>query len=141
MINNIDEMLAYFNSLYNCVKENKYDIYLDMNEVINITPDAILYLLSVLDYYESRGLINHKIRGNIPNDRICAEILMESGFLKYVRMPNKPQYKSTNFLRIEKDRQVRADIADNVISFSEKKLNYYNKEITESIYNNRRMYE
>ncbi len=134
MIYNIDIMLNFFNSLFLCLKENKYDVFINMKELTLITPDALLYLLSFLDYFKIKNIFKHNLGGNLPENEKCAQLIIESGFPNYVKMIQKPEYKSKDFLKIEKNSIVKSDIADKVLKFAEEKINYSNRDVSESIY-------
>lgn len=58
-------------------------VYLEMRDVVRLSPDAIMYLLAVIDVYAQLGQVD--IVGNTPRDRRAAALLADSGFYDYVR--------------------------------------------------------
>jgi hypothetical protein len=55
-----------------------------MSNVEMLAPDAILYLIAVLDQLE-RSVPKFHMEGNAPRKGWCARLLADSGFYKYVR--------------------------------------------------------
>ncbi|MGE5437952.1 MAG: hypothetical protein ACM3O3_12035 [Syntrophothermus sp.] len=82
IINNHQEMLAFFTLMNNALKANN-NIYLNMNDIENITEDAILYLISRLIYVQKR-YPEHRVSGNFPKNKECEKILFACKFNKYV---------------------------------------------------------
>ena len=122
---NIDEMLEFYNKLDENAKVNQ-GIELDLSHIKDISADALLYTLSVFDYYK-QILRYSRIKGNLPTDKICMNLIIQSGFLDYFYMPFKPICDSSNdIIKIKSGSIVQSSIIDNVLTFAETKLGLIN---------------
>jgi hypothetical protein len=82
LINNVEETLWFFDEIHSLIKKGK-SIFLDLKDIKELTTDAILYMLSHIEYCKSRGK-TVSFTGNFPSDEKCAKIFRTSGFFKYV---------------------------------------------------------
>jgi len=132
VIKNPEETLALFMD-FNHAASRRENIHFDMSSVSEITPDAILYMLSRFRYFERSGK-RLSVSGNIPRDPLCATILVTSGFLKHVSYPNKGSIpKDLNVLDVVSGRKVLPDIAQKFVSFARDRLPVA-KDTSRSIY-------
>ncbi|NKE71860.1 hypothetical protein [Candidatus Manganitrophus noduliformans] len=132
LINNIDETLLFFDTVHYYSTKNQQKIYFDLSEVKELTTDAILYTLSRLEYYHERRV---NIIGNNPNDETCDNMLLASGFYKYVysqRVGKTPS--DSNIYSIESGSTVLPQKAQEVKNFAARCLNKSDLSDTRSIY-------
>jgi len=129
--NNTEEALAMFNKGFGH-KEAHQEVYVNMSEVSTMTPDAILYLVSQLHYYDR--LPSVRIAGNMPADPECRRLLVESGFTKYVRSNVPEPEPSAKILSIKSGSLVEPEIAKQVIDFSRGHLGIQRNKNSKSIY-------
>lgn len=83
IINNPTETIDYFNEVIVKINEkihHKLTISFLLNNVKNITIDAIMYMLAITKNTKK----NHNTRGSYPEDDTAKALFMNSGFLKYV---------------------------------------------------------
>lgn len=133
LVENIEEMLEFFDEIYfNIVKKRKR-IFLDFEKVEKLTPDALLYLLSIMEYY-----INvHKcelIGGNYPKKQEILDLFIESGFTKYVETRSKRSKTGNDILSIESNELVQGAIAKKVVDFAKEKLGTKAERHSKSLY-------
>src|SRR5579872_2907394 len=88
IIDNPEEMLLFFNEMYDMVRGDLKPMFLNMAGIKNLTVDAILYMLSAFNNYKKKYGYE-SIGGNYPVYAPCRELLIESGFLQYVH-PRQP---------------------------------------------------
>jgi len=82
IIENYEETIAFFNKINNFIDRYWY-MNIDLADITKLTPDALLYLLTILDH-AARMPKQVRIRGNAPKDKEMRELFTCSGFYKYV---------------------------------------------------------
>ena len=82
LINNPDETLEFFKAIDEKI-ERKENIYIDLALVENLTTDAILYMLSRMEFRKVSHSTSN-ISGNVPKSEECNKIFETSGFYKFV---------------------------------------------------------
>lgn len=133
IIENPEEMLSFFEELYANAKASR-PVKLDLSSMKNLTPDSIVYMLSVFHYNKFvRGYSG--VQGNFPTDERCNHLLSESGFFDYVHVPGgRPIPKETDVLSTKSDTKVQAEMAGKVISFSRERLGKHRDITSRAIY-------
>lgn len=121
IINNPNEMLEYFDAVHQCIRSG-FKIYLDVSKVKEITFDAILYILSRMDYYRKT---NFKVSfaGNRPDDPICKQMFEESGFFNHVYTRDRVKSANSDIYAIQSSGNVDPIIAKEIIDFAKSHLN------------------
>ncbi len=121
IVENAEEMLSFFAELSFCARNSEHAV-LDLSKMQNLTPDGILYMLSILDHF--RRMPGYRgVSGNYPNDKRCLRLLKESGFFNYVDVPGKKLVPADpDVLPVRTDNLVRPVTAKDVIDFSRKTL-------------------
>lgn len=112
LIDNTSECIKYLND---CKKllHKKEVIYIDIEQVINITPDAIALLAACTNDESFRGRYG-QIQGNAPKDRTLSRMFIESGFYNFVnsnQILKKAQKEKENLFHKESHFQVQPNIA------------------------------
>lgn len=122
IVENTNETLNFFNIAQNLL-ENGRKLFFDMSKVKALTLDALLYILSILNYFELRG-IGAKVRGNVPQNEKCVTLLIDSGFFKFVNPSKKLNQKiNPDILQFKSGTNVDVKIAKKVVDFCLVNLN------------------
>ena len=107
------ETLRFFHDLD--TKAIRFDrVFVDLESVEELTPDAILYTLSRVKHHAMRGVV---FSGNAPADATCRELWVQSGFYNYVNAGIKTP-ANPDILSIKSGVQVDSDVAGLVIEFA-----------------------
>jgi len=129
---NVTQMLDFFDEVHAHVKKDRA-IHFEMSGIKHLTADAILYMLSVFNYYgETLGF--GKFSGTYPSDSASRELLVESGFLEYVQPEYRIKPSKPNILSIKSGTQVEGPIAKRVVDFSLTRLGKMPNGSAKSIY-------
>lgn len=135
LINNTEETLEFFNAVDCSVKQHK-NIFFDLSQIKELTTDAIIYILSYLDFAR-HSHYNYSVLGNSPVDEKCNWVFKESGFYDYVYSKNPVKIKNDpNVYSIQSNNLVMANKAAEVKNFAKKRLNNSNQRDARSIYKN-----
>ena len=116
IINNIEEMLSFYEKIIKTAK-NKHALVLDARDIKSITPDSILYLLSMFEYLKKK-FGNFPIRGTFPINSDCKRVFVQSGFPKYFKTRENINYDDADILTIESSIAVESVIAKKVVKFA-----------------------
>lgn len=129
---NVEEMLTFFSEIEDLVK-NKFEIYFDMSLIEYISIDAVLYVLSMFDFFKKK-LRYYSVKGNEPIDLKSRKILKESGFYNFVNAAF-PTLPDSNTLSIKSGEKVEELIAKEVTDFTKNHFkNTGNHQSFDSIY-------
>jgi hypothetical protein len=131
LIENADEMLQFFSQLQKHVYR---EFFLDMSGIETITADAVLYLLARFQSFD-RDFHSLRVSGNLPSSRKCRDVLLESGFGKYVKMITPISPSDENILAIRRDHLARNDTAREVIVFARRHLGQERSRKSKMLYN------
>lgn len=121
IINNAEEVTSFFRDIksYLSSSRNKtINMYFRLDEVQQVTTDAIMYLLALIKNLQKQKLTKHKFSGNAPADKRAKEIFVQSGFYDFV---NSKMPKITNADKItirtgqSNDSKVLKEICDFII--------------------------
>jgi hypothetical protein len=122
---NIDEMLDFYEKIYENAKIGQ-GTNIDMSKVNYVSADALLYSLSIFNSYK-QNLKYSRIKGNLPNDTLCRELIVESGFLDYFYLTAEiSPIKNPDILKIKSGSKVHGSVIDNILTFAELKLGLNN---------------
>lgn len=127
---NTEGMIRFFMTVDKKIRTGR-PVYLDMANITVLHEDAILYLISRLDYYELIN-INASIQGNLPNYEPCRILLLQSGFLKYVQTNITQNAENDNIFPIHEGSSADGPIVSEVINFVKRFINF--KDYAERFY-------
>jgi anti-sigma regulatory factor (Ser/Thr protein kinase) len=128
---NRDELMSFLKD-FDSGAWHGQNVYVNLSKVNNITPDALLSIISYLNNYQ--GLLKKPhVSGNTPVDPYCKKVFLESGFYKFVSS-SYTHHDTEDVLSIRSDEMVRPDEAAAVISFVRKRLNIKHKKMTRAIF-------
>lgn len=114
-----DENLLFFDELFNHI-QNGNKIFLNMEDIEIMTPDALLYILSIFEHFDLRN-IKMDIKGNFPKNEQALELLIQSDFFKYVMSIITPK-SNDDVLQIKSGIKTDSIIVREVIDFTLKHL-------------------
>ncbi len=117
---NYEETLTFFNSLVGTVSLGK-KVRINLKPVEKITPDAILYLLSRIDYLFS-SFPQVRIQGNRPDNLECHELLQRSGYYRKVYAQRVGEYQHDHVLEVLSGKKTETKKAESVRQFAVKHL-------------------
>lgn len=130
LLHNLDETLNCYNSILGAVEHHK-NVYIDLEKIKVITPDALLYLLLIIEKVPMKR--SFTLIGNSPKDQAVKRLFQCSGFYKYVQSSNTHQC-SDDILAVETGDQVDSEIAGKVVKFARDKLQLTDKALTRQVY-------
>ena len=121
IVYNPDSTIYFFSSIFSAIKKSK-PIQVNLSAVKEITPDAILYLLVLLQEAKNRRVI---FKGNAPKDSKAHSVFVHSGFYEFVNSPlNKFAIPAdSNILKIKTGKNVNGDEAANIQNYLKEHLN------------------
>ena len=130
---NVEETLHFFHEVNNIVK-NHHNVYFDLSKVASLTTDAILYILSRIEYNRSHNL-HVNILGNEPKDDKCNSLFQKSGFFTFVKSARSSEpVNDANTFSIKSGLGVNPSIADEATAFALRCLRKKKSRSSRSIY-------
>jgi hypothetical protein len=99
IINNPDGMTIFFEYLRDKIIKH-HDLFINLKNVSAVTSDAILYILSLLEYARKINS-KSKISGNVPINAQCRILFSKSGFYEYVHVKSKEYQLDPTVFKIE----------------------------------------
>lgn len=117
---NTDESLNVFNDIYTHIS-NGHKLFLDMGKIDIVTSDALLYILSIFDYFRL-SKVPTNIKGNFPLNNQVKEFLVQSHFFDYVKSDITVPKHDEHILHIESGMKVSGSIVKDVVQFALKHL-------------------
>lgn len=105
IMNNPSATIEYFNDVINKINEkfhHKLTINFSLQNVKNITIDAIMYMLAITKNTKK----NHNTKGSYPIDNNAKALFMNSGFLKYV-------YSNKNIINPSPNEDIQIRMSNN----------------------------
>lgn len=108
--------------------------FIDLADVTRISPDAIMYLLSLMEVYSQQTTL--RVQGNRPKEARPRHLLEESGFFSFVASQEPVFRQSTKVLTIRTGERVESVIAEDVINFALRRLQRNRDEYSSGSYIN-----
>lgn len=90
IINNTEETISYLNSILEEREQHKIGthFFINSSKVVNVTVDAILYLIAIIKDTKFNKVHKYSFSGNFPKDKVAKQFYVECGFLSYVHANN-----------------------------------------------------
>lgn len=110
-----------------------HNLYIDIKNTTKITPEAILYLLLLLEQIRKDNTRNIVVKGNAPINPESKKMFLCSGFYNYV-VSEYYTPMDIDFLSIKSNNIVDCEIAKQVIDFACSKLKLKRGKITKAFY-------
>lgn len=132
VVHNPSLTIKFLADVLSCIKKSKA-IFVNLEDVTEITPDAILYLLVLLQEAKKRKI---PFKGNAPRNKTAFEIFTSSGFYDFVKsnLNNFQIPENTSILKIKTGRDVNGDEAENVQSYLKTHVHNINTVKLKAIY-------
>lgn len=105
-----------------------------MSKVVNITVDALIYLLALIKSIRQIAPTLYAFQGNMPKDDKAKLLVSESGFLDHLQSSNIKMAYNSNKMRIVSGNNVDPDVLRDAIDFI-KEGNNITKSNTRVLYN------
>jgi anti-sigma regulatory factor (Ser/Thr protein kinase) len=131
LVNNTEEFMKFLKE-FDSHAWHGNSIFIDLAEIKNITPDALLCIIAYLARYKTLSNVP-EIKGNIPDDLYCNQTFRESGFFKYV-ISNLSHKDTENILSIKNGNIIDPEEAASVVKFVRGKLKIEELSITRAVY-------
>ena len=135
-IENADETIEFFNGILNSIKlcrHSKKSIYIDIKSIKNVTIDAIMYLLTIINNLKMSYRFRIGFSGNMPDNPKLKQLITESGFYKYVRKENDdPVNINENNLQIVAGDNCNVEFVTRIVDFVSKRCS--SKKVIDSLY-------
>lgn len=130
--NNTDATISFFSEIISLINEHK-PLYVNLKPVIKITPDAILYLLVLLQEAKIKRVA---FNGNAPMNKKARDIFTHSGFYDFVNSSfNKFQLPvDSSMLKIKSGTKVDGEEAENIQKYLKKHVHDINSKTLKAIY-------
>lgn len=98
IIDNADEVIKTFSNIKNRIRINKFikTVRFEMSKVTHVTVDALMYLLAFIKNLSSNSVHPIRLSGNMPRDLESRQVVVSSGFLKYLRSTIVSEYSDEN---------------------------------------------
>lgn len=86
LISNKEETLSFFEESIRATKEcrTRQTIYFDLENVETITPDAIMYLIALVNNVKRVRTLRITCEGNLPRSKEAREMIEKAGFYQHV---------------------------------------------------------
>ena len=143
IINNPEDTILFLNDIINNVEKirkiiksrnNKNNFIrtfsINMDNTMEITGDALMYLLTIIKNTRGQKLLPVNWIGNSPKDEKMKKFLQNSGYLKYMHTAKENLIKTNEHIQIQtgqsyeyKEGNKIIDIRQKIIDFTCKKLN------------------
>jgi len=120
IVDNTYDSLKMFQSIYDNLKSGE-KLYLNLGNINVLTPDALLYTLSLFEYFDLRNY-SIDIEGNYPANEDTYKLFVQSHFFKYVTANLRHSDDDEHVLHIESGTKTDGAVAQNVIRFALKHL-------------------
>ncbi len=135
IIDNADEVISVFTDIKSRIKMNRQlrSVRFEMSRITHVTVDALMYLLTFIKNLSTNTRHAVELNGNLPKDLESRQIVVSSGFLKYLRSSVVSEYSDEN-VHIVPGEETDPVIIKNICDFVQKKFNVtYLK--TKTLYN------
>ena len=104
LLDNREETLQFFEKALNAIRQCRIrqSIYFDLKNVSKITPDAIMYIIALVNNVHRVRTYSIRCEGNLPDNEEARTIIERSGFYSHVsgRRPPKNDIDKNNLVQI-----------------------------------------
>ena len=135
LINNPEKCIKYFNDVLNIINRqysySNFDtVQFEISKIENLTIDALMYQLAIMTNLRAKKRNIRLLRGTMPQKKDIRKILMESGFLSYVKTQEAIIPKqSTTTTEILTGEMVDGESVGKIVDFVN---NYFEKTIKDT---------
>lgn len=92
IINNPEQTITFFNDIIHFISNNKNygkQLFIDISKINELTVDALMYLLAIVNNLKEKFNKNYSFSGNAPRKEEVRKKFTESGFYKFVKYQGK----------------------------------------------------
>ncbi|MBR5023413.1 MAG: hypothetical protein IKY18_09570 [Oscillospiraceae bacterium] len=130
LFDSTDTTLNFFDDVIEKIKQcgPRYTLYFDLSQVEVITPDAVMYLIAIINNTKKVRVFEIACEGNMPKNQAARAVFQDVGFFKFVSAPYARKLNDSNgFMKIHNGTD-----ADNILAgaFCEFVHNNCNKDYT-----------
>ena len=120
-ISNANETNAFFNRIINFISDRRNfgkKIFIDISNIKNLTIDALMYLLAIVNNMNDSFKNKYSFSGNAPTDEKIKKMFNESGFYDYVKYQGRePITSNSDSIKIVSGKISDTAIAKQVADF------------------------
>lgn len=130
-VNNTAETIDFFDDVVIEIKQKKYknNFYIDSKNVEEVSVDALIYLIAIMQNITINYQMKYSFRGNLPNNNTAAEVYNNSGFMSYVKSKARRLPASSDKIQIKSGNNTDSIIASEFCKFVMDKLNKTLKDV------------
>lgn len=125
IINNPEETSAFFNNIITFITNRKNfgkNIFIDISKISNLTIDALMYLLAIVNNLSENFKNKYSFSGNAPSNEDVRKLFAESGFYHFVKYQgNAPLAKSNDTVQIMSGENCDTGLAKKICDFVSEK--------------------
>lgn len=120
LLDNTENVIEFINLVDECYNK-KRNIFIEMNNVVNIAHGAIVVLLSKLVQFKAKGIY---VNGNFPKNKEAKSMLTESGFINYLyeNIQDQNEYVFDKKICTHANKIADPTLSDNIIKTASKGL-------------------
>ena len=124
IVNNTKESSRYINRIMNKIADKRIGqaFYFDLSMVTDITCDAIMYMIAIMNNVKYKKVLKYSFYGNKPKTEEARNLFNESGFLKYVDSNEKNIFRCSNKIQIISGNKVDTKVVADICDFVNKSL-------------------
>ncbi len=114
------ETTEFFNSILRFVMDSKNAkkiLFMDLSAIADLTIDALMYLLAIVNNLNKKFNSNTMIAGNIPNNPNVQKLFNESGFDKFVRYKGELEVTASNNIQIATGTKCNNALVKRIVDF------------------------
>lgn len=138
LVDNPEETTVFFKTVFEAINKSKrgQSIFFDLSSVTQVTVDAIMYLIAVINNSRVINQLEIVCRGNVPIDNDANSMFEDVGFYKYVRriIPSKKNNKPVDRIKIAYGKESDGKITSSICDFVNGKINSTNNLPTKRLY-------
>lgn len=125
-LSNPTETIDFFNSMIRIITRKwraPLKIYIDISNVHNLSIDALMYLLAIVNNVRNKFRSKVSIYGNCPSNPNINKLFEESGFYNFVNSTSiVPIVKDSNTIQIVSGKKSDTEIAKQISDFVSNKI-------------------
>lgn len=113
------EEAEYFERIIKKIENPKHKqmFYIDSSKVVNVTTDALVYILAILYNIKLNIVHRYSFKGNLPISDDARNVYLESGFMNYVKTKRATMPKTSDKIQILSGQRTEPMIAGRVCDF------------------------
>lgn len=134
---NNKETMGFFSSVFDTIKkcQKGESLFFDLCEIEIVAPEAIMYLIAVINNTRRIQMLNTKCSGNMPFNTQARAQFERVGFYNYVNVSKKiVKTKDAERIRILRGKESNGEITSSICDFVNEKCGASNLLLTKRLY-------